>query len=142
MTAIYKTQNTAIVHHQKSWAILFSSYPTRAVVLQPHWIDITDCRDKEIILRYCGGFVAKDDLDARATVHIVSKKHWGDNPALGRLFYGLISYIDDSTPSDIIKNANIVEGTIIHAGSTIVRGAKTRHTGYYLSYPVETIGNR
>ena len=66
-----------------------------------------------------------------------------DSPKIGSSFYGLVSYIDAATPSDIIKGKGIIrDGAEIRTlgGDIVFLGTDLKlNRGYYHSRPVTSI---
>jgi hypothetical protein len=117
--------------------ITFDTHPHRATVIDHRWIDPQAGWDA--IPNYYGAFFSKDDID-NGEPHVVSERDWMTEPRIGRCFYGLISYEERATPSDIMKGRNLVtdNGRVVEDGKALRIEGDIRkwQLGYYLSHPI------
>ncbi len=111
--------------------LAFEQYPSFVRALQTYWVDVSSHPNAEIAKNWFGNAVDYHDMEAGASVHTIRRSLWLREPTIGRSFYGLVSYRDDATPSDMLKDRSLVN---LNTG-TIAR----QHLKWYLSFPIRSI---
>lgn len=135
--------------------IILEDDPFLLRILEFSWVDLEKkMKSWPYLKNYYGSFGSYGDIVDRAPVYLVAPQDWQKAAKIGHAFYGLTTYIDMATPSDLIResigampegDAIIKEGLVgydFEKNTLTARGNfKREHKGYYLSHPVISIND-
>ena len=121
--------------------VLFNDFPYLLNVWRFRWFNPAGHRHENYVNEWHHRFVDYDDLEAKATPHLVKLGECKEEAKVGNCLYGLVGYRDFATISDIVKGERLIipNDVKIKDGNRICfqEGTiKKQHLGYYFSHPV------